>query len=298
MPLGTFFQRYLYNGFGHMTFIVPSTRANYRYFKWLLINQPRLLANVILSNGMFFLKFLRRLSVSASASRHELAAMHAEELGALAASSGVGEPLVQIDGFKKVRGDLKHAARDVGRGLLKLVAASALVPLFTVMLWFAGFQLIQELRLGFGFAAPLLLVLTLVLLFALVMGLGYLLRSPPAVSTRPMEDAAQKISSLLDVPLVTFGHSHDEVILRLRRRSPKGEAPRASWYYNTGTWIAVFTHDVLIPRERVQFTFLRVRGIVGELMHWSPGRGEPQGVILLHEDAWDQPPVKPEARPA
>ena len=101
--------------------------------------------------------------------------------------------------------------------------------------------------------------------------------------------SAQKVVDVLDVPIVTFGHTHEELLARLHR--PSGGR---AWYYNTGTWIAVFTHDVLMPRERVQYTFLRVRGDEGELIHWSPGRGEPLPVILLDEtgiDGWGTAPV-------
>ena len=98
-----------------------------------------------------------------------------------------------------------------------------------------------------------------------------------------MRRAAGQIGGLLGVPLVVFGHSHDEVVWRL----PRHEG--VTWYYNTGTWIAVFTHDQLLPRERVQYTFLRVRGDAAELLHFSPGRGEPIPVILLEEDRWSEP---------
>jgi hypothetical protein len=52
---------------------------------------------------------------------------------------------------------------------------------------------------------------------------------------------------------------------------------------------------VLLPRERVQFTFLRVRDSTGELLHWSPGRGEPLPVILLDEDRPRRDGPRPEA---
>jgi hypothetical protein len=104
------------------------------------------------------------------------------------------------------------------------------------------------------------------------------LRTTAAVPSNPMRKAAAEIAELVDVPVVTFGHTHDEVLWKTSR-----EQEQDSWYYNTGTWIAVFTHDVLLPRERVQFTFLRVREDQGELLHWSPGRGEPMPVVLLDE---------------
>jgi len=116
-----------------------------------------------------------------------------------------------------------------------------------------------------------------------------LLRGGAAVPPEPMRRAAAEIARMVDVPVVSFGHSHDEVLWR-----NMGPGERDSWYFNTGTWIAVFTHDVLLPRERVQFTFLRVRDATGELLHWSPGRGEPLPVILLDEGRPHRDVARPE----
>ena len=58
LPLGNFFQRYLYNAFGSITFLVPSSRANYRYFRWLLANEPRLLLRVTLGHARFLVQLL------------------------------------------------------------------------------------------------------------------------------------------------------------------------------------------------------------------------------------------------
>ena len=58
LPLGTFFQRYLYNGFGNITFIVPNSKSNFRYLRWLILNRPRLLARVLRSQVPFLLQFV------------------------------------------------------------------------------------------------------------------------------------------------------------------------------------------------------------------------------------------------
>jgi hypothetical protein len=106
-----------------------------------------------------------------------------------------------------------------------------------------------------------------------------LLRSATGPPVRPARRAARRIADLVEVPIVTFGHTHDEAIWRLRRATGQ-----TAWYFNTGTWIAVFTSDELLPRERVQYTFLRIRGHEGELLHWSPGRGEAVPVVLLEDE--------------
>lgn len=278
-PLGNFFQRYLYNAFGHITFIVPSTRANARYMKWLAINQPALLLRIISSHWRFWWQVIRRVSKYPSRDRTHLAENHERELQELAKSSGLGEKLIQIDGLKAFRADLFQAIRSFGFQALKFLLATMLVGSLVLGIWFAGYHGINQLQLGvIGKAALFLMFGFGFLLSAFGVVLYTLLRNSTAVPPEPMQRAASTLAELLDVPIVTFGHSHDEVLLRLRRR-----LGYKSWYYNTGTWIAVFTHDVLLPRERVQFTFLRVRGKSAELRHWSPGRGESLPVVLLDE---------------
>jgi hypothetical protein len=155
----------------------------------------------------------------------------------------------------------------------------------TFGLWFAGFHAIAQLKGGFMLKALLFLLLDFAFLVAAIFGLGWGLFRTPREGASPLRRAAQKIVEILDVPIVCFGHTHDEVLWRLRR--PAGGR---AWYYNTGTWLAVFTHDVLMPRERVQFTFLRVRDHEAELLYWSPGRGSAAPVILLDERNPDAEP--------
>ena len=91
------------------------------------------------------------------------------------------------------------------------------------------------------------------------------------------------------MPIVTFGHTHDEVVASFPRRGGRG------WYFNTGTWLAVFTHDVLVPRNRVQYTFLRVQGHEADLLQWSPGRDRPMPVVLLEDGPLAGPPATGQA---
>lgn len=279
LPLGNFFQRYLYNAFGHITFIVPSTRANLRYVKWLLLHEPRLLVRVAVSHLPFAFQVLRRLSQASKSTRRELQQAHDGSLAEQADKSGLGLRLLAIDQLKEVRADAVQAMRSLSWQIIKLVGGVLLFSLLTAGLWFLGFHSINELRLGFGGKAMLFLFLDFMIAAVTAGGIGYaLIGNPAAVSPRPLRRAAQRIAAILDVPIVSFGHTHDEELWRLER--PSGGK---SWYCNTGTWIAVFTHDVLLPRERVQYTFLRIREDMAELLHWSPGRGEPMPVILLDE---------------
>ncbi len=293
LPLGNFFQRYLYNAFGHITFIVPTARANLRYIKWLLVNQPALLFRVLTSHVPFGIQVLRRLARSVDPGRHELRRAHERALAALAESSGLGDQLLAIDDLKEVRADVVQATRALGWQLIKLGGSGILIALATISLWYVGFMSIDELGAGFGLKTFLFLALNFVMLMLAAGTLFYSLLRSSGPSQKPFARAAQRLIELVDVPIVTFGHTHDETVTRLTR--PSGER---AWYYNTGTWIAIFTHDVLLPRERVQYTFLRIRGQEAELLHWSPGRKEPLPVILLDDDDNEPPAPRQPALPA
>jgi UDP-2,3-diacylglucosamine pyrophosphatase LpxH len=278
VPMGTFFQRYLYNGFGNITFIVPSGRANLRYFRWLLINKPRILARVATSHFPFFIQVLRRIA-KATGGTEEIERANDEELDELVAERELGEKLREVAALKRTKGSAAAVTRGIVIQVLKVIVVAAMLAVLTAGLWFAGFYGITHMSGGFGLKAGLFLALNLLFVTTLMFGIGWvLLRPPRGPPTWPWRRAARKIADITDVPIVTFGHTHDEVVWKLRRKN--GEP---TWYYNTGTWVAVFTHDELLPRERVQYTFLRVRDNDAELLHWSPGRGEAIPVILLEE---------------
>jgi len=294
MPLGNFFQRYLYNGFGHVTFIVPTSRANPRYLRYLLVNQPRLLFGVLASHLPFVFQVLRRLAKAAMHSHQNLKRVHEGVLARLAVGSGLGERLYTVDKMKETNADAFHATRSLTKQFVFALGLITLISLSGLGLWFVGLMAISELRgAGFGLRAFLFLILNFLMAGAAVATLTYsLLRAPSVEHGKAALRAAQKLVDLMDVPIVTFGHTHEETLSRLSR--PNGGR---AWFYNTGTWIAVFTHDVLMPRERVQYTYLRVRHDEGELVHWSPGRGEPLPVILLDETGSDGFGLAPVAAP-
>lgn len=278
VPLGTFFQRYLYNQFGNITFIVPNSRSNFRYFRWLVLNRPRLLARVATVHLPFFFQVLRRIA-KAGSKPAELEQCHRRELRTLAQDSGLGETLGIIESYKQVQASSALLARDVITRIIKIIGFALLGALLVVALWTLGVHSIGTTALGFGGKAILFLALNFLFLTIAVVTVMYLLLRPAEQRHDPgLPKTAEKIAPLLKVPIVTFGHTHDEEIHAV----PLGEDRRA-WYFNTGTWIAVFAADTLLPRERVQYTFLRVRGHEGELLHWSPGRGEATPVVLIEE---------------
>lgn len=286
LPMGSFFQRYLYNAFGAVTFLVPSTRANARYARWLLLNRPRLLFHVGLSHLPFIWQLMRRLSRRDGEARMAMAAAHAVELDRLATETGLGDDLLAIDAQKIVLGaDLSQALEDYGRHALRGIGLVSGLILAAAGLWSSGLLAISELGPDFGLKTLLFLALNVAMMFGVVAATTYLLlRTEPPPSPPTLRKAARSIARRLNVPVVSFGHTHEEVYMVFDR------APgQRSTYVNTGTWVAVFAHDDAVPRDRVQMTFLRVIDTHPELLHWSPGRREPMPVILFDEfDGFDE----------
>ena len=280
MPLGNFFQRYLYNAFGQLTFIVPSSRANYRYFRFLLANQPRVLLRVARSQGRFLLQLLRRLARPPAASSLKAAEQaHAAQLEELSRRSGLGERLFAIDALKNVGMDAPRALMGMLRQGARAIAKAIAAAVLALALFIGVSHAIDEISVGFGWKAllSLMLYLTFAALGASAL-VAAVVRLPPDRPPRRLREAAARIAALAGARVVTFGHTHEEVVNPIQCPAGRG------WYFNTGTWLAVFTHDVLLPRERVQYTFLHVRGDETELLQWSPGRGRPIPVVLLEED--------------
>lgn len=300
-PLGNFFQRYLYNAFGSITFIVPSGRANYRYFRWLLANEPRLLVRVAFDHGRFVWQVLRRLArVPVDGWREVAGAAHEAELRVLAERSGLGGRLADVDALKAKGADAVRAATGIARQAARLGLGALLAALLALGVFTAASAAIETLSDGIGLRA--LLMLLLYLFFATLTGVGLVaaaLRLPADRPPKPLRRAAARIARTVRAPLVVFGHSHEEVIMPVTAAGEEAERgePAAAWYFNTGTWIAVFTHDVLLPRDRVQYTFLRVRGLEAELLHFSPGRGGALPVVLLEEDRDLAPRQEPSPAP-
>ncbi len=90
--------------------------------------------------------------------------------------------------------------------------------------------------------------------------------------TLKVRDDARFIAHLLGVKYVTFGHTHYADVYRCSDRS---------WYFNTGTWMTIFSPEEQIYRDAHQFTFLKVEDGDGELLRWNSDRKAPQPVCVV-----------------
>ena len=270
LPLGNFFQRHLYNAFGRIAFVVPSSEANFAYLRWLALHEPRALARVLARHLPFALRLLGRIAGKARGDAASLADAHERGLAALAVSSGLGDRLRGIDALKTV-GDLRDGAwrsiRRVARGIVTTVLLGALA----LACWSVGQHAIEGLPLGLAPKTVLSLGLGLAMLLIGGAGALFFLLRTPAPRKMPLAAAAAKLATITAVPLVAFGHSHEEDVAVL---------PDAARYFNTGTWITIFL-DGNAPRAPVQYTFLHVTGATAELRYYVPGPARSRPVVLV-----------------
>jgi hypothetical protein len=269
---------------------VPNSRSNFRYFRWMVLNRPRLLAQVVTRHVPFFYQVLRRVARSGH-SDEPLRQAHEAELDRMVLEHPLGEKLRQIDALKEAHGSASILASEISRRALKAAGYFLFGGFLVAGLWLSALHALSTTQAGFGWKAVLFLALSFLFVVSSAAALTYLLLRPASreYDLAPHR-AAQRIAGLVGVPLVAFGHTHDEVIARIDAGRERG------WYFNTGTWIAVFAYDALLPRERVQYTFLRIRGMTGELLQWSPGRGDAVPVVLLEDDSGEEPARPSEAR--
>jgi hypothetical protein len=247
-----------------------------------------MLARVGTKHFPFFWQVLRRIAATGTDTT-KLRECHVKELDDLAHDSGLGEKLMAIEELKRVELSSALLAKRVIARAMKIIAYILLGAVLISALWTLGAQSIGTATVGVGFKALLFLGLNFTFLVLIMVTMLYFLLRPGGPGPDPwLRTSANTISELLDVPIVTFGHTHDEEVSALKLRS-------GSWYFNTGTWIAIFTPDSLLPRERVQYTFLRVRGSEGKLLHWSPARNDAVPVVLIdgQMDEIEHPVIEP-----
>jgi hypothetical protein len=160
------------NDLAAITFTVPSSRANYRYFRWLLANEPRLLLRFTFSQARFLVQLLRRLGrLPVSGWREEAAQAQSAELEALAARFGLGETLRAVDALKATGADAVQAAGSLVRQAVKTALGVAVAGLLVLSVFSAASMAIGALQAGVGWKALLSVLLCLVFVVPTLVGL-------------------------------------------------------------------------------------------------------------------------------
>jgi UDP-2,3-diacylglucosamine pyrophosphatase LpxH len=90
-----------------------------------------------------------------------------------------------------------------------------------------------------------------------------------------LRKVAAHAAAFMETRYVVFGHSHCEDLSVL-----KG----GSTYFNTGTWIGIFSDGENLYRDIHQFTYLKIEQGEAELLHWDPHARCPRSVVVLDTD--------------
>ena len=86
------------------------------------------------------------------------------------------------------------------------------------------------------------------------------------------------IARRLSVKYITFGHTHYADIHALEN---------GSWYFNTGTWMAIIAEQEQLYRELRQFSFLKIEAWKereeerAQLLFWDPANQRPKPVVVV-----------------
>lgn len=90
--------------------------------------------------------------------------------------------------------------------------------------------------------------------------------------TLVLRKVAAQAAACMETRYVVFGHSHCEDISVMKS---------GSTYFNTGTWIGIFSDSENLYRDIRQFTFLKIEQGEAELLHWDPHARCPRRVVVL-----------------
>ena len=234
----------------------------------------------------FFIRAIKDARFFELHGMEEVAAVHKERVRETARRKGLpperGEAIdaLMIEPVGKTKYSLiQEMLRPVVRSVLSFTG----IGLLSVCGWFIVFTLIQStgwLAEGIITKASLMAifaVITVMGLFFLFMWLHQRIRG--GGQHDPMTDVcfekAEAIADVLDVPLVSMGHTHRVDMRPFRRRQ--------GTFANSGTWImARGAWDAIKPKAR-QFTFARVRGTTMDVLRWDDAGRRWEPVALLEE---------------
>jgi hypothetical protein len=278
MPIGSWFQRYVYNGLGSVTFQVPAVSAHRPYAYWLLIHRPYALWDLVRSHAPLWRRLIREqcpvdhgpaIKQIEDSDEHELqrvaeaASLPLEVLRDLSRAPREPETAGTVVSATVRRTVRTLVLRGVGLGLVALVLSFAFVSL-----------------LASGWSTPakaaVLLVLFLSLLGAALSGALVLWlrgRKPDPTRQERARQYAARVAEATGAQTVVLGHYHGE---------DRWPLPTGGTYVNTGTWVPVWDPGDQL-REKVQFTFCDLKGSEPVLRYWDPQADRPRRVILMED---------------
>jgi len=280
-PMGSLFVRYLYN---KMKLLDPFATQFVTLEQYLRITYNHNLLDLLRTGILHFPFFFRAIKDARVFELQGLGPVkeeHAARMKELAETSPAGEKVYELErlmsrpaGATKYK-LLKELLRPVVRGVLTFSG----MALLSIVCWFFIFAGIQHaFPQGLLAKASLLGILAVVTVVGLFLAFSFVNRAlhkrrDPTIDQ--CYDRAERIANILDVPLVSMGHTHTADVRAFRRR-PGAFANTGTWIPHPGPW------DSVRPKAR-QFTFVRIRGHNLELLRWNDPKDVWEPVTLLEE---------------
>jgi UDP-2,3-diacylglucosamine pyrophosphatase LpxH len=277
MPLGSWFQRYVFNGFGRVAFQVPAMDAQSSYTRWLFLNRPHQILGLLRSHLPLWRRLLRTCLVDHRPGIKRMAEVNEHYLDKAARAAGLGP-----DQLRELRALSPGSARpsEVVQALLRRAVQVGVALLGTLLLCVVLMALIVvavlNSEVGLVLSALVLSVLLIIAVAALASGVAvwWLQSTRPNIHLRErVRGYADRVAQVMDVPVVVMGHYHSE------DRYPLSNG---GIYVNTGTWIPVWDPGDSL-RERVQFTFADLKHDRVHLRHWLPDGQTVRRCILMED---------------
>lgn len=283
LPFGSFFIRYFFNKIeAH-----DSTAANYvrpsSYFSTLLGRQFYVVWNVARNYLPSFTRTWRKTRQRRDGRYRDIESRNRRLVEETGEEYGKPEAFVRIAALHETPiagGRSEFLSRMLSRPLRRLlITVAGLVGLSFVWSFLTEWIL--------GSATSLLvrsttsLVLNYAFIFAGILWFLFSLRpGPEAVlyresDPRVLRAAAARISDILQVRYVTFGHSHMEDIWKVPGRH--------TWYFNTGTWTPVLDAENRIVRPALHMPVLLVENGQARLARWNDGCGRFEDLPVLKD---------------
>lgn len=104
-------------------------------------------------------------------------------------------------------------------------------------------------------------------------------QAPESLSGNPvrtLRTTALAIADLLNVPFVTFGHTH---------YADLGVSASGRRYYNTGSWMQIANEEEQLYRNARQMAFLEIEGGEARLKQWEPLSRTVRDVVVMNTEA-------------
>lgn len=288
LPVGSFFIRYFLNKVERVSPIADKMKNPASYVNWVLRNRFFESWYLLKSYVPFFLRSLKMYQEFTQEEMKHIREEHLRLLEKIGVQTGLGEKVFKIDSLKEVpisKNKLMLALQLI-RNPLKKAAAFVSFVISVLFGWAVFFTYITSLNMSTHSKALILAFINLMILISaislLVYSLGRGTRKGSIHSLYSpqgdyfLRNRVKDIADIIDVKYITMGHTHQEDIWKVPGKDV--------WYFNTGTWIPVFSEEDRVFRDERQLTFLKIEDGRAELMKWDDRKRAPVRAIVLEDD--------------